>query len=135
VNRPFENREMREAHESSNRSNYDFSVIRVNFPNDNLVVQMQMPPDQTIDQLLRHIKELVDDQKTDLNKLYLFTVPPKTVLSLERTIQESGLIPAAFIHIGGSSSSLLKEDLMHQVSNYEDVHRYTSALRELQKHL
>lgn len=135
TNRPLETREQRQKQETQNKTKYDFTVIRVYLTNDNMFVQLQMTPDQTIRQLFEHLWELIDPNKATLDELYLFTVPPKTVIPVDSTFEAAGLVPAAFLLLGGDSNAILNEDVRKLVSNFDDVARYTAALRKLQKHM
>lgn len=134
VDRPFESREVRKVQESQNKPTYEFSIVRINFPNEKLVLQLQMAPDQTIGQLFDYLKEFLDDCQVNPTTLHLFTAPPKTILPFNQTFEQSNLVPAANIHLGGTTLPVLKSSLIDQISEYEHVHLYTCALRKLQKH-
>ena len=130
----MESQTTRHQLEKLSKTKYEFTVVRVCMAANHLVAQFQMSPDQTIGQLMDYLEELIDSNKLHKKKLYLFTAPPKNVLSPESTFKEAHLVPAAFIHLGGTESqSVLREDLVDKVNNYEDVFRYTSALRKIQK--
>lgn len=135
TDRPLESQTARLQLASLSETKYEFTVIRVCIFTDNLVAQFQMTPDQTIGQLMSYLEELIDSQQLN-QKLYLFTAPPKMVLSSESTFKEASLVPAAFIHLGGTETqNVLRSDLVDKVNKYEDVLRYTAALRKIQKQM
>ncbi|XP_060074813.1 tether containing UBX domain for GLUT4-like [Ylistrum balloti] len=88
---------MRELKQEEKYSKYQKVVIRVQFP-DKLVVQGLFRPKETVFQIHKFVKSLLEDQKTPF---YLYTSPPKCVLKDQaKTLILANLVPATLIYFG-----------------------------------
>ncbi|OWF56530.1 Tether containing UBX domain for GLUT4 [Mizuhopecten yessoensis] len=92
---------MRELKQEEKCSKYQRGVIRVQFP-DKLVVQGLFRPKETVFQMYKFIKSLLEDPKTPF---YLYTSPPKCVLKDQtKTLIMANLVPATLIYFGSEVS-------------------------------
>ncbi|XP_054160351.1 tether containing UBX domain for GLUT4-like [Oppia nitens] len=111
----FETKQMREKRERERMLRYKSVVVRICFPNDKLVYQAIFKPDDTVASVLKIASNYV---KT--NNFYLFTTPPKCRLKAESTLYSCGLVPAALIHFGSDSSTLvIKEEFKNRITSYK----------------
>ncbi|XP_069124514.1 tether containing UBX domain for GLUT4-like [Argopecten irradians] len=88
---------MREMKQEEKYSKYQRVVIRIQFP-DKLVVQGLFRPKETVFQVNKFVKSLLEDQKTPF---YLYTSPPKCVLKDNtKTLILANLVPATLMYFG-----------------------------------
>lgn len=101
----------------NNLSRYKKSVIRIYFP-DQLVLQGTFAPHETVGSVAQFVRGFLCDPELHF---YLFTAPPKQVLSDDLHIVEAGLIPSAVIHFGSEKpagdGSYLKPDIMNRLTS------------------
>ncbi|XP_033747071.1 tether containing UBX domain for GLUT4-like [Pecten maximus] len=92
---------MRELKREEKYSKYQRVVIRVQFP-DKLVLQGLFKPKETVFQVHKFVKSLLEDQKTPF---YLYTSPPKCVLKDQsKTLILANLVPATLMYFGSEVS-------------------------------
>ena len=122
--RPLETQKIREQRLAREEKKYDFTIIRVSFPFDHLVLQTTFKPTDTIEQLLDLVKRFVV-----VNDFYLYTAPPKKVLDAKSTFFKEKLVPAALIQFGGHQKCVLNDQCKQQISSFVNVVSYTDELR------
>ncbi|XP_046995086.1 tether containing UBX domain for GLUT4 [Schistocerca americana] len=101
----------------NNLGRYKKSVIRIYFP-DQLVLQGTFAPHETVSTVAQFVRGFLCDPEL---QFYLFTAPPKQVLSDDLHLVEAGLIPSAVIHFGSEKpagdGSYLKPDIMNRLTS------------------
>lgn len=122
--RPLETQKMREERLHREEKKYEFTIIRVLFPFDHLIMQTTFKPTDTIEQLRDLVKRFVT-----VDDFYLYTAPPKKVLDLKSTFLKEKLVPAVQIQFGGHQKCVLKADCQQQISSFIYVVSYTDELR------
>ena len=122
--RPLETNKIREQRLAREEKKYEFTIIRVSFPFDHLVLQTTYRPTDTIEQLHDLVKRFVD-----VNDFYLYTAPPKKVLDAKSTFFKEKLVPAALIQFGGHQKCVLNAECKQQISSFVNVVSYTDELR------
>ncbi|XP_050295468.1 tether containing UBX domain for GLUT4 isoform X2 [Anthonomus grandis grandis] len=75
---------------------YKRAIIRVQFP-DRTVIQGTFKPTETVGDIVNFIRTYLDDESLDF---YLYTAPPKSVLSNDSRLIEVGCVPGALIYFG-----------------------------------
>lgn len=121
----METQKLREQRLSKGGKKYGFTIIRLSFPFDHLILQTTFGPSDTIEELFKLAKEFVN-----VDDFYLYTAPPKKVLDTKSTFLKERLCPAALIQFGGHQNAVLRDDYRRQVSSFVNVVSYTSYLRE-----
>lgn len=122
--RPLETQKIRDQRLLREEKKYEFTIIRVSFPFDHLVLQTTFKPTDTIEQLLGLVKRFVDVQD-----FYLYTAPPKKVLDAKSTFFKEKLVPAALIQFGGHQKCVLNGRCKEKISSFINVLSYTDELR------
>jgi len=75
---------------------YKHCVIRIQFP-DRLVLQGVFRPTESITDVHSFIKQYLKNPEIDF---HLFTIPPKKILNIEKTLAEVDCVPTAILHFG-----------------------------------
>lgn len=122
--RPLETQKLREQRLSKEEKKYDYTIIRLSFPFDHLVLQASFKPSDTIEELINLVKEFVN-----VDDFYLYTAPPKKVLDNKNTFLKEKLVPAALIQFGGNQTAVIKSEFKEQISSFVFVVSYTCDLR------
>lgn len=122
--RPLETQKIREQRLLREEKKYEFTIIRVSFPFDHLILQTTFKPTDTIEQLHNLVKRFVD-----VSDFYLYTAPPKKVLDLKSTFFKEKLVPAALIQFGGHQKCVLNVRCKERISSFINVLSYTDELR------
>nr|XP_014087003.2 tether containing UBX domain for GLUT4 [Bactrocera oleae] len=73
---------------------YKNCVIRIQFP-DRLVLQGIFKPIDKVSDVMDFVRKFLHDDQADF---YLFTIPPKYILPLEKTLLELDFVPTAVVH-------------------------------------
>ncbi|XP_012942287.1 tether containing UBX domain for GLUT4 [Aplysia californica] len=113
---PLMTQSLRNAQAEAAFDHYDRVVIRIQFP-DRLVLQAFFRPRENVSALHAIVKEYLQD-KTD--KFYLYTSPPKTVLSgMATSLAVNHLAPAALVYFGCNTQRehYLREDVRSDLSS------------------
>lgn len=122
--RPLETQKLRDQRLSKEEKRYDFTIIRLSFPFDHLVLQAVFKPSDTIEELVNLVKQFVN-----VDDFYLYTAPPKKVLDNKSTFLKEKLVPAALIQFGGNQKAVIKDEFKQQISSFAFVVSYTCDLR------
>lgn len=123
--RPLETQKLRDQRMAKEERKYGFTIIRLSFPFDHIILQTIFKPNDKIEELKQLAKEFVN-----VDDFYLYTAPPKKVLDDKSTFFKERLCPAALIQFGGHQKSVLKDNFKQQVSSFANVVSFTSFLRE-----
>lgn len=126
--RPLETQKLREQRLLKEEKKYEFTIIRLQFPFDRLILQTTFKPTDSIEQLANLVKEFVD-----VNDFYLYTAPPKKVLDNHSTFFKEKLVPAAVVQFGGHQKCVINEGLKQNISSFINVVSYTENLRNILK--
>ncbi|XP_058825136.1 tether containing UBX domain for GLUT4 [Topomyia yanbarensis] len=118
---PLMTSELRQLEDSkrvlNNLSRYKTTIIRVQFP-DRYVLQGIFKPHESVSDVMTFVRDNLDDSTVDF---YLYTTPPKELLSTENTLVEAKCVPQVLLHFGcekeHSSGRFLKLHLYEQLSN------------------
>lgn len=84
------------------RQKYAHTIIRLVLPYDRLVLQALFKPNATVEDILTVLRKYTHPQ-TD--SLYLFTAPPKTVLSNQCTLFDLNLVPSGLVYCGSCQNN------------------------------
>lgn len=133
TNQPLETkrlREMREAKEAEKlRAKYKKCLLRINFPNERLVLQATFDIDETIAAAIDFVRQYLIDPELGF---YLFTAPPKEVLSPGDTFASKRLVPAALVQFGQlGTGPVLKPEVAEKVTTYRAITEATKKIRGL----
>lgn len=91
-------------------------VIRIQFP-DRTVLQGTFLPLETISTVMDFVRGHLQDPQT---QFYLFTTPPKTVLTPGSRLVDTGCVPSALVHFGTDDTNCttyLQESILSQFSS------------------
>lgn len=75
-------------------AHYKNCVIRIQFP-DRLVLQGIFKPIDKVSDVMDFVRKFLHDDQEDF---YLFTIPPKYILPLDKTLLELDFVPTAVVH-------------------------------------
>ncbi|XP_011177233.2 tether containing UBX domain for GLUT4 [Zeugodacus cucurbitae] len=73
---------------------YKNCVIRIQFP-DRLVLQGIFKPIDKVSDVMDFVRKFLHDDRSDF---HLFTIPPKYILPLDKTLLELDFVPTAVVH-------------------------------------
>ncbi|CAH0477753.1 unnamed protein product [Peronospora belbahrii] len=93
----FRTRAMRELDELKRKRVFQMVLIRVQFP-DRAMMQASFHPNETIQDVMNHVTECLDDQYK-VSKFYLYVTPPTQKLAATKTLVELNLLPAALTYL------------------------------------
>jgi tether containing UBX domain for GLUT4 len=124
--RPLETSALREK--KQNQTRYSKTVLRICFPSDGLVIQATFLPNDSIETVMNFIRKYIRDQKKEF---YLYTTPPKQVLTPADILVQKHLVPAANIHFGHSDANdpVLVPQLKSQTTSFYAIAAATAELR------
>lgn len=103
-NKGFVTKAARQQQEEQRIASYGPIPLRIEFP-DGYIIQGFFPVTSTLQSIHDLVAAAVQPQH--ISNFYLFTAPPKKTLQKieETTLYSAGLIPAARLHVGLTSSS------------------------------
>ncbi|RZC37472.1 tether containing UBX domain for GLUT4-like [Asbolus verrucosus] len=108
---------------------YKQSVIRVQFP-DRTILQGTFKPIEMIKDVNDFVRNYLQDRTCNF---YLYTTPPKCILSEEDRLMEIGCVPGALLHLGADPSSCkvhLKEELRDKFTTNSMASLAASKMRK-----
>ncbi|CAN9509914.1 unnamed protein product [Ophioblennius macclurei] len=111
---PLMTRSLREAQIKKKLDRYPKVVLRIQFP-DRHVLQGFFRPLETVEAVLQLVRSHLEDPQLNF---YLFTAPPKTILSdPSATLFEAKLFPSALVYIGSDANAdcCIKAELLQSV--------------------
>ncbi|XP_017778494.1 PREDICTED: tether containing UBX domain for GLUT4 [Nicrophorus vespilloides] len=110
---------MRELEESKKQlrqlNHYKRAIIRIQFPSHH-VLQGIFTPIETIEDVMNFVKDYLEDTALDF---YLFTTPPKEVLTKSSRLIEINCVPGALLHFGSDvkRDTYIKSDLLTKLTS------------------
>ncbi|GJQ70818.1 hypothetical protein Trydic_g745 [Trypoxylus dichotomus] len=134
-NRPLLTSNLRDLEESKKQlqqlNTYTKTIIRVQFP-DRTVLQGTFSTVDEVRTVVNFVREYLENQ--DLN-FYLYTTPPKQILSEDSRLIEVGCVPGALLHFGtyvpiGETKTFLRKDLMDKFTTSSTASMAAAKLRE-----
>ncbi|CAF3432372.1 unnamed protein product [Rotaria socialis] len=112
----LETRSMRERNQSLRVSSYEYIAIRLVI-HSNVVLQGLFHPEEPILHLMEFARTNLTCPQLEQNDFYLYTSPPRVVLSdVKKPLSAYDLVPAAFVYIGHRAISPLVIQLAQHVS-------------------
>lgn len=125
-NRPLETAALREKRMTQSR--YSKTVLRISFPADGLLIQATFAPADSVKTVINFVKNYLREPGQEF---YLYTTPPKQLLSPQDTLIQKQLVPAALIHFGQSDANkaVLKPQLRSQITSSYAIAMATANLR------
>ncbi|XP_005191317.2 tether containing UBX domain for GLUT4 [Musca domestica] len=100
-------------------SQFKNCAIRIQFPDRHVLQGMFKPIDKISDVLEFTKKFLIKSEQP----CYLYTIPPKTILDLDKTLLELDFVPNALVHFSTEDENndmpLIKENFMKQLTSPE----------------
>ncbi|CAF2173236.1 unnamed protein product [Rotaria magnacalcarata] len=112
----LETRSMRERNQSLRVSSYEYIAIRLVI-HSNIVLQGLFHPEEPILHLMEFARTNLTCPQLEQNDFYLYTSPPRVVLSdVKKPLSAYDLVPAAFVYIGHRTISPLVIQLAQNVS-------------------
>lgn len=125
-NRPLETSALRDK--KQNQTRYSKTVLRICFPADGLVIQATFLPNDSIETVTNFVRKYIRDRN---KTFYLYTTPPKQILSPEDILVRKQLVPAAIIHFGQSDANdpVLVPQLKSQTTSFYAIAAATAELR------
>ena len=126
--RPLETAALREK--KAAQSHYSKTVLRICFPADGLVIQATFLPTDSVATVSNFVRNYLKEPKNQ-TKFYLYTTPPKQILSPQDTLIKKQLVPAALVHVGqaGGNEPVLLPRLRSQVTSFYAIAAATAKLR------
>uniref|UniRef100_A0A1I8JBC2 UBX domain-containing protein n=2 Tax=Macrostomum lignano TaxID=282301 RepID=A0A1I8JBC2_9PLAT len=119
-------RQQRERQREDLYSCYEYTVIRLFFP-DRRVVQAAFRPRETVYTLYKFVREqLLSDSAQAAGVFYLYTTPPKKeITDMAQFLIHADLVPMPIVHVGFRNSlpegeSYLKPDVLQLISSRAD---------------
>ncbi|CAF1280871.1 unnamed protein product [Adineta ricciae] len=111
----LETRSMRERAQSARANSYQHIAIRL-VVNSSLVLQGLFYPQETVASLLEFVQANLICPQLNQAEFYLYTSPPRVVLSnLTKSLSSYDLIPAAYVYLGHRKVSPLSVELASNV--------------------
>lgn len=109
----METRKIKEEKEKQKQAKFEKTLLRIILPYDRVVFQAVFKPMDTIGTVLAVLTKY-----TKHNKVYLFTTPPKTILSESTTLYQSNLVPNGSLYAGSTEhqEALLKQEYAGKVT-------------------
>ncbi|XP_013119013.2 tether containing UBX domain for GLUT4 [Stomoxys calcitrans] len=110
-------------------SQYKNCVIRIQFP-DRHVLQGMFKPIDKVDDIMQFVKAFL---KQPEQPCYLFTIPPKNKLDLDKTLLELDFVPNALVHFSPEdetfNGTLVEDAFLKQLSSPEGAFYAASKFR------
>uniref|UniRef100_A0A1A9Z1Z0 UBX domain-containing protein n=1 Tax=Glossina pallidipes TaxID=7398 RepID=A0A1A9Z1Z0_GLOPL len=128
-------RELRENRTMLNKmSQYKNCVIRIKFP-DRCVLQGMFKPIDKISDVIEFVRMFL---RKPAIPFYLFTIPPKTKLTLEKTLLELDFVPNALIHFSyedelENAGNCIKTEFLVKLTSLEGAIYAASKFRRTQR--
>uniref|UniRef100_A0A1A9WAS4 UBX domain-containing protein n=1 Tax=Glossina brevipalpis TaxID=37001 RepID=A0A1A9WAS4_9MUSC len=128
-------RELRDNRTMLNKiSQYKNCVIRIKFP-DRCVLQGMFKPIDKISDVIEFVRKFL---RKPAKSFYLFTIPPKTKLILEKTLLELDFVPNALIHFSYEDESenvgnCIKSEFLTKLTSPEGAIYAASKFRRTQR--
>ncbi|KAI4471109.1 tether containing ubx domain for glut4 [Holotrichia oblita] len=131
--RPLLTSNLRQLEESKKQlrhlNTYTKTIIRVQFP-DRTVLQGTFSTVDEIRTVINFVREYLENRDLDF---YLYTTPPKQILSEESRLVEIGCVPGALLHFGTISTNdtktFLRKDLMDKFTTSSTASMAAAKLR------
>ncbi|XP_037937036.1 tether containing UBX domain for GLUT4 [Teleopsis dalmanni] len=123
-NAPLLTEKLRQLEESKSMLNkisvYKNCIIRIQFP-DRHVLQAVFKPIDTVKDVMIFVRKFLINEKA---KFCLFSIPPKTILPLDKTLLELNCVPTALMHFGledenDTSKDYLKPEFLTKLTSAE----------------
>ncbi|XP_073832606.1 tether containing UBX domain for GLUT4 [Musca autumnalis] len=111
-------------------SQYKNCAIRIQFPDRHVLQGMFKPIDKISDVLEFAKRFLIKPEQP----CYLYTIPPKTILDLDKTLLELDFVPNALVHFStedeNNETVLIKEEYLKQLTSPEGALYAANKLRK-----
>lgn len=124
--KPLETSVLRQRRQQLQLLSYQFSIIRIYFPN-RIVLQGIFLPTETIADVMKFVQKFLNSENIDF---YLYITPPRKILSPESVLVQEELVPAAILYFGSNTvanTDVLQEWCREKVSSPKAA-RYSAQL-------